>query len=338
MTDRDRSANSSPTPGENPSWLDDPVVSHWLDDASTCTPADDAPVSDPESLSQTEHAESVSLSPDAAWSRDPAVSGWLTADEDLGATDDRSTAAPPAAAPSYDPDATVELPPLVHDDGQPAGSLFPPPVTGAAPAAQPLEAAVPRLRSEPPRAERRRRWIVAAVFATVVLIALVAGSVAIVTMGDTDSPVAQQSELPTPSATALAPSTPPPLDADCPNLVDGAVTTGRDPGGTTSGPAVIKAFEHAYYVERNGAKARSYGTELARMGSAESMQAFIDTQLPPDTLYCTRITERGNGLWALELSEIPPGGGEPIVIRQLVQTAEVDGKTVITAITKDPAT
>lgn len=71
------------------------------------------------------------------------------------------------------------------------------------------------------------------------------------------------------------------------------------------------------------------------MGSAASMQTFIDTQLPPGTLYCTRITDRGAGLWSLELSEIPPGGGEPVLIRQLVQTAQVDGRTLITAITKD---
>ena len=126
-----------------------------------------------------------------------------------------------------------------------------------------------------------------------------------------------------------------PEDADCPNRSENGVSTGRDPGGTTSGPAVIKAFEHAYYVERNGAKARSYGTELARMGTAASMQAFIDTQLPPGTTYCTRITDRGAGLFSLELNEIPPGGGEPLLIRQLVQTAEVEGRTLITAITKD---
>jgi hypothetical protein len=147
---------------------------------------------------------------------------------------------------------------------------------------------------------------------------------------DGGGPIAQP---PAPSAAAFPPAAP--ADDDCPNRTDGDVITGRDPGDTTSGPAVIKAFEHAYYVERNGAKARSYGTELARMGSAASMQTFIDTQLPPGTLYCTRITDRGAGLWSLELSEIPSGGGEPVLIRQLVQTAQVDGRTLITAITKD---
>ena len=47
------------------------------------------------------------------------------------------------------------------------------------------------------------------------------------------------------------------------------------------------------------------------------------------------ITSRGDGLWGVEVTMLPPGAGEPETSRQLFQTAEVEGRTLITAITKD---
>lgn len=205
--------------------------------------------------------------------------------------------------------------------------------TNAAPAP-----AGPGARPAPRRRSKRGYFIAAALLACVLVVAGIGALLAFGGGGPGNSPTTDIPQA-TPQGTVSvgAPAAPvaPAEDADCPNRSENGVSTGRDPGGTTSGPAVIKAFEHAYYVGRNGAKARSYGTELARMGTAASMQAFIDTQLPPGTTYCTRITDRGAGLFSLELSEIPPGGGEPLLIRQLVQTAEVEGRTLITAITKD---
>ena len=209
------------------------------------------------------------------------------------------------------------------------------PMDYATPAVQPVG---PGTRPAPRRRSKRGYFIAAALLACVLVVAGIGALLAFGGGGTGNSPTTDIPQA-TPQSTVSvgAPAAPvaPAQDADCPNRSEDGVSTGRDPGGTTSGPAVIKAFEHAYYVERNGAKARSYGTELARMGTAASMQAFIDTQLPPGTTYCTRITDRGAGLFSLELSEIPPGGGEPLLIRQLVQTAEVEGRTLITAITKD---
>ena len=207
------------------------------------------------------------------------------------------------------------------------------PMDYATPAVQPVGSGT---RPAPRRRSKRGYFIAAALLACVLVVAGIGALLAF--GGGGNSPTTDIPQA-TPQSTVSvgAPAAPvaPAQDADCPNRSENGVTTGRDPGDTTSGPAVIKAFEHAYYVERNGARARSYGTELARMGTAASMQAFIDTQLPPGTTYCTRITDRGAGLFSLELSEIPPGGGEPLLIRQLVQTAEVEGRTLITAITKD---
>ena len=209
------------------------------------------------------------------------------------------------------------------------------PMDYATPAVQPVGSGA---RPAPRRRSKRGYVIAAALLACVLVVAGIGALLAFGGGGPGNSPTTDIPQA-TPQSTVSvgAPAAPvaPAQDADCPNRSEDGVSTGRDPGGTTSGPAVIKAFEHAYYVERNGAKARSYGTELARMGTAASMQAFIDTQLPPGTTYCTRITDRGAGLFSLELSEIPPGGGEPLLIRQLVQTAEVEGRTLITAITKD---
>ncbi|MBA4023928.1 MAG: hypothetical protein C0482_16335 [Gordonia sp.] len=215
--------------------------------------------------------------------------------------------------------------------GGPSGAPAVVPAVAAAPANAAVDPQPRRARRRP---NRRTVAMAGAVLAAVVLVLGVILTVASFVGNASDDggePIAQP---PAPSVVDLPPAAPA-EDADCPNRTEGGVITGRDPGNTTSGPAVIKAFEHAYYVDRDGAKARSYGTELARMGSAASMQAFIDNQLPRGTIHCTRITDRGAGLWSLELSEIPPGGGEPVLIRQLVQTAEVDGRTLITAITKD---
>src|SRR3546814_15456335 len=70
--------------------------------------------------------------------------------------------------------------------------------------------------------------------------------------------------------------------ADCPNRSENGVITGRDPGGTSSGPAVIKAFEHAYFVQRSGVQARAVAAPLARVPTAEQIQTGIASGLVPD--------------------------------------------------------
>lgn len=128
----------------------------------------------------------------------------------------------------------------------------------------------------------------------------------------------------TPGATAVA--------DDCPESVDGPVTTGNDSGDQESGPGVIKAFDYAYYVDRSGERARTVATPSG-VGSAKDLQASIDA-LPADTSHCLRITDRGNGLYAVQLTETRPGE-QPIVYPQLIQTVQADGKTWIASIKKD---
>ena len=178
----------------------------------------------------------------------------------------------------------------------------------------------------------RRRWAVIALAGLVVLAALV-GVIGWAVSGDDSAPAPRPASSGDPisgggqagAATA---------SGDCPSTSSGPVTTGRDRGDTTSGPQVIKAFDYAYYVERNGAAARSFATPDAGIGSADQLDAAI-SRTPPGTTHCLEIRDQGSGLYAVRLTETPPGGGEPTVIDQLVQTTSTGGKTLITAIPKN---
>ena len=187
--------------------------------------------------------------------------------------------------------------------------------------------------TRPPRHRRALRGFVIAA-ALLVLVMALAGVGAFVALSGDSTENRAVSDPSTPSAIAAPPAAAE-QDADCPNRTDGPVTTGRDAGGTTSGPAAIKAFEYAYFVDRSGAKAREVVAPLARVPSAQEIQGGIDTGLAPGTGYCLRITDRTGGLWGVELTMLPPAGAEPEVLRQLISTAVVDGRTLITAITKD---
>ena len=110
---------------------------------------------------------------------------------------------------------------------------------------------------------------------------------------------------------------------------DGAVT-GNGPGGTADGTEVILAFDHAYYVERSGAKARDVVTADAPMGSAETIQRGIDS-LPEGTEHCLTISPIEPGRYAVTLTEQRPDGSTH-QYRQVVTTTDRDGRTYITSI------
>lgn len=237
--------------------------------------------------------------------------------------------APPAPALSpYDDDTTV-INAIPSDGYDPASGLSEsPPAEQPDPSAEfPLSASPPPAR--PGHRRNMRGYIIAS--ALVVVVLAIGGIGAVLLNGASDStPSTGQTPAAAPPPTATAPS-----DADCPDTTDGPVTTGRDPGGTVGGAEVIKAFEYAYYVKRSGTAARELVAPLGKPNRADQMQAFID-RLDPDTLHCVKITDRGNGLWAVELTELLPRGGEPITYHQLIQTIDADGRTFINSIVKDP--
>lgn len=121
----------------------------------------------------------------------------------------------------------------------------------------------------------------------------------------------------------------------CQATTTGPVTIGNDPGGTSGGDQVIKAFDYAYYVTRSGDAARAVVAPDAKVGTAQEIQGGID-KLDPRTRHCLKITERSAGLYGVELTEIPPDGQSPVVIYQQIQTKDANGRTWIESIIPDP--
>ena len=142
---------------------------------------------------------------------------------------------------------------------------------------------------------------------------------------DTQSPAESASTLAAASTSDVV---------ECPTRTDGSVTSGRDPGDQTSGVNVIKAFDYAYYTRRSGTAARAVVTPQSRVGSAAQIQSAIDV-LDQDLRYCLSITARGNGVYGVELTEIP-STGEHRPIYQKITTTEIGGKHWITAIDHNP--
>lgn len=233
--------------------------------------------------------------------------GWLGVDEGEA----------PLTTPHVDvdegaPPVEVDEPAPVDVSPEGGDSTSPPPM------------AAPSL-GRPRRARRAggvrvRRWLPAAVIVAVGVL-VVAGVWAAVS--DRSDP--QPTAMPTATSSAAPPSSAP--ADDCPSETIGAVTTGRDAGDQNSGPGVIKAFNYAYYRLRDARAAQSFTAKSAGLNPVE-MQGFIDRR-PVGTSYCLEITDRGGGLYAVQLTETPPDGGAPTVFSQLIQTTQTNGKTWI---------
>lgn len=176
----------------------------------------------------------------------------------------------------------------------------------------------------------RKRWLIGS-GAAVAVLAVVIGVLVALTGGSsgTDASTDRSQPAPLPSSSASFST------VSCPTSMQGAVTTGRDAGGTVGGAQVIKAFDYGYYVQRSGTDARSLVAGGAPVGSAEKLQAAID-QLPVGTTHCLQITDRGNGTWGVVLTQQAPGDAQPVVFHQQVQTVDAGGRTWIFSIEEDP--
>lgn len=291
---------------------------------------------------------------DHSWSADPAVAQWLSTSDPLASADGEGSAddiyaanlngeqvTDGAPAVSATAESSTEDWPAASSTVTPSGfspladsqtsSLRPDqrPAPTVAMVPEPQGVTVPARRLPVGQWLRAHRLIVGGV-AVVVLVLVVAVVVSALHGGGS----APSASAPTPApATSAAPAAAP----DCPSQTEGAVTTGRDAGDTASGPGVIKAFEYAYYVRRDGAAARSLVTPTATFSTAAQIQAGIDSKLDPATIHCVTITDRGTGLYAVAITEIPPNGELPQTHHQLIQTTTTSGRTWIVSIIKDPA-
>ncbi|MEU4060323.1 hypothetical protein [Rhodococcus qingshengii] len=103
-----------------------------------------------------------------------------------------------------------------------------------------------------------------------------------------------------------------------------------DPGDQKSGPGVIAAFEHAYYVTRSGTVVRALTTPDTSLPAKEKIQAGIDT-VPTGTTHCVRITPIAAGIYSVALTEMRPGQ-PPAQFPQTVTAKELDGRWFVDVI------
>ncbi|MGI6797951.1 hypothetical protein [Gordonia sihwensis] len=171
------------------------------------------------------------------------------------------------------------------------------------------------------------------------LLVVIAGFALMQGLRSTDEPgTAADQEVAAPvTSSKVAPSGAAEPVSDCPSQTDGLTVRGRDAGDQSSGPGVIKAFQYAYYVLRDGVAARALVVPESRMGDGAYIQSNGIDKLPRETKHCLTITDEGGGVYLVDLVETVPGG-TPVPYRQRVHTKEESGKFMITSIDSlDPA-
>lgn len=118
---------------------------------------------------------------------------------------------------------------------------------------------------------------------------------------------------------------------DCLDDAHNGVVTGTAVGGTDSSLDAIFWFQHSYYVERSGVRAREVVAPDAAVTSAEEIQRGIDS-VPYGTRYCVRITPASATQFHVALTEARPLA-QPETYREIITTAtRTDGRTAIIGI------
>ena len=135
----------------------------------------------------------------------------------------------------------------------------------------------------------------------------------------------EQEQEPTVQATATT---------ECEAKTAGPVLQGNGAGGTDSGPEVIFGFQHAYYVARSGAAARSFVAPEVVGLPADGIQSGIDSATPMGTTHCVTVAAAGADRYAVTVTESHPAG-DRLVHNQIVTTrTDPGGRTWITSIAK----
>ncbi|WP_119699118.1 hypothetical protein [Rhodococcus ruber] len=179
--------------------------------------------------------------------------------------------------------------------------------------------------AENARLNRSHTWMIVGGAAAV----LAAVSAAVVTsmVGSTDEP--DVPPLPSPTAVAASTTSTSTVAAPvwCAPVTEPDRIVGNGPGGRDTGPAVIQAFEHAYYVQRDG-------TAVAQLMvlPGTDIQTFIDA-VPAGTEHCvTVLPTEDPHRWSVDvLLKFPPLGEEGIH-RQWITTLPADGGLTIATV------
>ncbi|WP_242676586.1 hypothetical protein [Rhodococcus sp. ABRD24] len=94
-------------------------------------------------------------------------------------------------------------------------------------------------------------------------------------------------------------------------------SVGRGSGSIADGPGVIRAFDHAYYVERDGGRVASL---MVAPNPVPEIQKWID-EVPLGTEHCVTITATPEpNVYTVDLGLRMPAGSEG-VIRQRITVA-----------------
>ncbi|WP_345495615.1 hypothetical protein [Nocardia callitridis] len=178
-------------------------------------------------------------------------------------------------------------------------------------------------RSRP--ANPLRRWLVPA--AAAVGIALLVG-VGVALLGRGEAPGTDGTSGP-PDIAAPPIETP---GSTCPTQQAGNQIQGNGEGGFDTGPAVIFAFQHAYYVARSAEQVRATTTQDASVETPEAIQNGIDS-IPSGTSYCVSVTPGAfAGQYTVVVTEFRPNQPPTPYNPQIVTTIREGGRTLISAI------
>ncbi|MFB7860064.1 hypothetical protein [Rhodococcus qingshengii] len=191
-------------------------------------------------------------------------------------------------------------------------------------------ALVPPTPPKRPRKKDSRSPRLHYIAALIVVVALVGWFVPRLLSGTDESAQKRIANETDTSETAPTLDVTPPAPASAPTTETDATACRTDPGDQKSGPGVIAAFEHAYYVTRSGTAVRELTTPGTSLPAKERIQAGIDT-VPTGTTHCVRITPISAGIYSVALTEMRPGQ-PPAQFLQTITAREFDGRWFVDVI------
>lgn len=192
-----------------------------------------------------------------------------------------------------------------------------------------VSSAFSSVRSLPPQ-----RMMIATVAAlTVAGLAVLAGA-ALVSAVSAPTPVPAPLSSPSSGSTiapAAAPASVPVSWCEEASSADGTLTTSGD-GDSISGPGVVAAIEHAFYVARSGELARTFAGPGSTLPDTASIQTAID-KVPTGTKHCATIRPLGDNAYSLTLRELHPGG-QTFTYTNRVQVAQDGDRFSVISLTE----
>ncbi|PTR28964.1 hypothetical protein C8K36_103336 [Rhodococcus sp. OK519] len=179
-------------------------------------------------------------------------------------------------------------------------------------------AAAPAKHSGAPAPRRPRKPLYLAGAAVSLLCVAGAAAAAVLLGGDRET---VGSAVPVPGETSADSGTPAVSTAWCADAVSAGRSVGRGPGSVDNGPGAIRAFDHAYYVERDGGRVASL---MVTPNPVPEIQKWID-DVPAGTEHCVTIASTENpNTYEVDLGLRMPDGTDG-AIRQRITVAASPG-------------